>query len=245
MPQFFKSIPKIRKFPKIDTCSVGTRSFVTKKYWPKSVIDSFATSLVSYSFTKSVMSLSLFSKPAIFTDALIQGEFGFTSSNATQFIIGSLGAKNTVIISVYNPETKVAAVAHVDASWTPYQALRVIEREINISGSDHLIVDLATKNINDNELLESIKLELKKRENISLSSIKQSATLYINSKTGDLVNGDDIYCDFYMMARILDRRLDINRGPGITFPLARKFDHRDIQNTSNSKDGYSSISRNT
>jgi len=234
MPHFFKIIPKMHKLTtQIDTCRVGARAFSTKKSWPKSTINSFAMSLISYSFKKSVMSLSLFSKPAIFTDALIQGEIGFTYSKATQFIIGSVRAKkNTVIISVYEPETKLAAVAHVDASWTPYQALSIIEKELNKSGSILLIVDLATKNLKDNELLESIKLELKKRENISLRSIKQSANLYINSKTGELVNGDDIYCDFYMMACILDRQLDIPRGIGKTYPLAIKFDHRDIPKTS-------------
>jgi len=236
MPNFFKIIPKMHKLTtQIDTFRIGARAFSTKKSWPKSAIDS----LLSYSFKKSVMSLSLFSKPAIFTDALIQGEIGITSSNVTQFIIGSVRAKkNTVIISVYEPESKVAAVAHVDAYWTPYQALSIIEKEIKKSGSRNLIVDIATKNLKDNELLESTKLELKKRENMSLRSVKQSATLYINSKTGELIKVDDIYCDFYMMARILDRKLDIKRGPGITFPLAIKFDHRDIPNTSNSEDVY-------
>ena len=145
MPHFFKFMPTMPKPTQIDTCIVSARCFGTKTSWPTSVTKTLTTTLFSYSFKKSVMALSLFSKPAIYTDALIQGEVGITSSEATQFIIGSVRAKNTVIISVYAPETKTAAVAHVDAWWTPTHALRLIEEAIKKSGSGHLIVDLSTK----------------------------------------------------------------------------------------------------
>lgn len=236
MPHFFKLIPNNRRLTEISTCVVGARFFGTRKSWPRSVTESLTSSLFSYSFKKSVMALSLFSKPAIYTDALIQGEIGITSSKATQFIIGSLRAKNTVIISVYDPETKIAAVAHVDASWTPSYALRIIEEEIKKCGSGHLIVDLSTKKIKDNELLESIKIELTKRKNISLRSIQQSATLYINSKTGELYIDNGIYPDLYMMSRIFDRQIDIKRGLGRTFPLYIKFDLREKPESPNDGD---------
>ena len=228
MPGFFKLIPKRNELRfKMDASRFALRSFGTPKPWLKTIVDDLSTSLFSYSLKQSLMELSLFSKPANFTDVLIQGEMGITSSTAEQFIIGSLGAKNTVILLVYNPETKVAAVAHVDGWWTIGYALMIIEEAINKNHASDLMVDLSTANLESNDLLESIKLELNKRDHLHLRGIHQSASLYINAKTGKLVNYK-IYRDLYMNVCILERQIDIRRGIGSAFPLSLKFDFRDM-----------------
>ncbi len=47
--------------------------------------------------------------------AILQNEAGVTDYNAEKYILGSFGAGPCVIMTAFNPVSKIAALTHIDA----------------------------------------------------------------------------------------------------------------------------------
>jgi len=119
-----------------------------------------------------------------------QGAAGVTIPKSKQPIIGSLGASECVIAAVYNPETKTAALAHIDANSSPYQAMKLLKSLVNKNEEESpLEVTLATDVQSGNQTLKQLKELIKEDCNMRLITVKSARSLAIDTRSNEIFTG--------------------------------------------------------
>lgn len=125
--------------------------------------------------------------------AILQGEAGINVSTAKQPIIASFGAGPCVIISIYNKESNTCALAHVDRIANPCEVLCMLSYQLEKDPCGQLIVELATKEIEDNQTLEELKSLISENKNMSLEKLHSSSSLAVDARTGKTFIDVDAY----------------------------------------------------
>ncbi len=174
---------------------------------------------------------------ASFTSADAQGvlqrEVAFTNADSAKPILGTTGAGPCVAIAIYNPETKTASLAHVDAD-TDLSSLGGMFHQLSKESDATLEVHLAGGLMESrNNVIELIR-QIQYQKNIEIKSadiIPESTTttksLAIDSRTGEIftqvnLNQLDPGDDADMRKRILDMKLSM----GMKTPLDLIYDGR-------------------
>lgn len=125
--------------------------------------------------------------------AVLQHEVAITNSNSTKPILGTYGAGPCVIVALYNPQTKVAALAHVDSLTNINSLAHHVDQissvgavEVHLSGGDSSSKKMVT---------EIIKL-INSRQGAKIISANvcngyESKSLALDSRTGAVFTSFD------------------------------------------------------
>ncbi|MEI6188206.1 MAG: hypothetical protein WCP46_06895 [Alphaproteobacteria bacterium] len=141
--------------------------------------------------------------------AILQSEAGVTDYSANKYILGSFGAGPCVIMTVFNPVSKIAALAHIDTCVHIGNTISLMTYPLVQDHESRLEVYLSTSQINNNPTLEKIKAYINDQKvKFIVKDILQSSSLAINAKDGSVTV--DVYPHNLGADNILQQRMAVS-----------------------------------
>lgn len=116
---------------------------------------------------------------------ILQRQASMAYQDSAQPIIGSCGAVYCVNVAMYNEEAKIALIAHFDDKTDVAESIELLKSKLNIKGHDEVVVHMATRYPEDNELLEELRRACEKNM-FSLEEIHRSSDLFIDARNGEI-----------------------------------------------------------
>lgn len=134
---------------------------------------------------------------------VLRNEAAITNATTRQHIVGTFGAAQGVIVAMYNPRTKTAALAHIDAGRGPGQVIGMLVGRLTQDGdSDALDVHLAGADISErNDTLLALKVMIAHQARLTVRSETSASSFAIDARDGkthahldprDMDYGDDM-----------------------------------------------------
>jgi hypothetical protein len=122
---------------------------------------------------------------------VLMGEAGITSADSRKHIIGSYGADPCVIVAMFHPASKRAALAHIDACVDIRHAIEtLVARCTHNSDSKKLDVHLASGTLGgDNEIESKLRQTISYHEELIIRSEYRTDSLAIDAKNGTVHEG--------------------------------------------------------
>jgi hypothetical protein len=122
---------------------------------------------------------------------ILQGEVGFASADSQKHLIGSYGAGPCVIIALYHPASKRAALAHVDGNVDARGAIATLAYHLTAkSDSKSFNVHLASGTLGQgNEIERRLKQFLSYHRGAVICSEHNTSSLAIDAKDGSVYEG--------------------------------------------------------
>jgi len=176
--------------------------------------------------------------------AVNQHDVAYTNSDSVRPILASSGAGPCVIMAVYNPKTKTAALTHIDIG-TKMSSVREIFDELRSDGNDPLEIHLGGGNRSkaSKRMLTRLIKEVDKQANVEIKSANlldeniEANDLAIDTRTGEIFTNFDILTlderllnESRMFEIIMMEKINnTSSGRGPYFALRKTIDGRDMQ----------------
>ncbi len=148
--------------------------------------------------SKDILAVRVADNPADFThdDAFNLGQktVGYTDALSQRPVLTSFGAATCIIIAIYNPATKEAALAHFDSNSSPKSLAEIFEK-LSPGGKENLDIHLAGGSKLAEDVLDNVLKVINRKKNAVIKSSKlmqEHDKLAIDARSGKPIYDFDL-----------------------------------------------------